>query len=93
MSKVFISYSRDDASGSIESLVDVLSRGGGHEVFHDRGIAPGEAWRDTILGWIRDCDLFLFVLSEGSLQSEPCMAELEYAQALEKVRVPVVIGN
>ncbi len=93
MSKVFISYSRDDATGSIESLVDALSRGGGHEVFHDRSIAPGQAWWDTILGWIRDCDMFLFVLSEDSLQSEPCKAEREYAQALEKVTVPVVIGS
>jgi len=93
MSRVFVSYSRDEDAAAVGVLVDDLSIGGGHDVWYDRQVPAGQAWWDTILQSIRRCDVFLFVLSDAFLSSEACRAELEYAERLAKVRVPVVVAG
>jgi TIR domain/Protein of unknown function (DUF2510) len=88
---VFISYARKDASA-----VDVLARDierAKRNVWIDRELTGGQSWWDTILGQIRGCSLFLFVLSPDSLKSKACQAELRYASDLARPILPVIVRD
>ena len=45
---------------------------------------------NAILGQIRDCDLFVFILTPRSLDSQACCSEYTYASALHKRVLPVL---
>ena len=88
---IFMSYSRDD-----EATVKILVRGfekADREVWYDHDLEGGEIWWDTILRQIRASDLFLFAKSDHSLGSRACIAELEYAKALQRPILPVEVGH
>ena len=61
----------------------------GHAVWYDREVAGGQSWWNAILGQIRDCDLFIFILTPRSLDSQACRNEYTYASALHKRVLPV----
>ena len=87
---VFVSYSsRDEAA--VGTLLKALQRAR-EQVWLDEDLEVGESWWRTILEQIRDCDVFLFAVSDRSLESKPCQAELKYAQDLGKPVLPVQIG-
>jgi outer membrane protein assembly factor BamB len=89
--KVFISYSRQDES-AVTSTVEDLERA--HiDVWLDDELRGGEAWWTQILSQIRDCTVFLFAVSDKSLYSQPCRAELGYGRALGLPILPVVVGE
>jgi class 3 adenylate cyclase len=89
--KVFISYSRQDEA-AVRSMVSNLQQA--HvQVWLDENLGGGDAWWSEILGQIRGCTVFLFALSDNSLSSKPCRAELGYAQELGLPIVPVQIGE
>lgn len=50
-------------------------------------------WWDSIVDAIIACDLFVFHLSRASLQSEVCLAELEYAHKRNRPIIPVVLDG
>jgi hypothetical protein len=88
--QIFLSYSRKD-----EEVVKVLVQGleaARHEVWVDQDLTGGDAWWDKILDNIQLATVFVFVLSDASGQSKPCIAELEYAKALRRPVVPVQVG-
>jgi hypothetical protein len=89
--KVFISYSRHDER-AVTSLVGDLQRAR-VEVWLDEQLGGGESWWTAILEEIRGCSVFLFALSDRSLFSKPCRAELGYAQDLGLPILPVQIGD
>jgi hypothetical protein len=90
--EIFVSYStRDDSA--VGSLVRDLERGDRHNVWRDEKLAVGEAWWEAILERIRQCTVFVFALSENSLQSKPCRAEADYAEQLGLPILPVQIGE
>jgi hypothetical protein len=87
---VFVSYSsrdRDAVNGLVQDLQDA-----DEQVWMDQRLAGGEAWWRAILDQIRGCDVFIFALSQNSLDSKPCQAELQYAKALELPILPVQVG-
>jgi len=87
---LFAGCSRKD-EGAVEQLVRDLERA--HlSVWHDREHRGGYPWWQDMLVRIRQCDGFLFLLSEHSLASKPCLAELSHARALSLPVVPVQIG-
>ena len=88
--KVFVSYARDDQA-AVRSLVDDLVRAR-VQVWIDEELVGGDAWWTAILEQIRGCEVFLFALSDKSLDSKPCRAEWGYAQALGLPILPVEIG-
>ena len=63
------------------------------QVWLDDQLKGGDAWWSEICSQIRSCTVFLFALSDLSLYSRPCQAELEYAQALGLPILPVQIGE
>lgn len=88
---VFLSHSSRDGA-AVGSLVQHLE-GAGKTVWLDQQLTGGDAWWSAILKEIRDCELFVFALSENSLRSEPCRSEFEYASALGLPILPVQIGD
>ena len=89
--KVFISYSRAD-DVAVRSMVSDLQRAR-VDVWLDDDLGGGDAWWSEILEQIRGCTAFLFALSDDSLSSKPCRAELGYAQQLGLPILPVQIGE
>src|SRR3954462_3466376 len=90
MIRIFASYSRKDEA-AVQDLIADLGRA--HlSVWHDQALHGGDPWWQDILRRIRECDVFVFALSENSLASKPCLAELSYARALGLPVVPVQVG-
>jgi hypothetical protein len=88
---VFFSYARHDAdtTKAIASGLQQL----GQTVWLDQQLSGGQQWWDTILEQIRNCDVFLFVLSKSSLRSKACRAELDYAHRLGRTLLPVSVDH
>jgi hypothetical protein len=89
--KVFVSYSRHNETAVTGLAGDLESAG--QQVWFDKDLHGGTAWWMTILEQIRACTVFVFALSDKSLASKPCQAELRYAQDLKIPILPVVIGE
>jgi hypothetical protein len=87
---LFVSYSSQDRS-AIDPLTAALRRAR-QQVWFDDDLGGGEAWWNEILEQIRSCELFIVALSNHSLESKPCQAELRYAKALQRPILPVRIG-
>jgi TIR domain len=85
----FISYARRDAE-AVAQLHDDLERSK-RDVWFDRELDGGQKWWDAIVENIRSCDLFVLVLSPFSLASRACRAELNYAVALDRPILPVMV--
>ncbi|MBX3083212.1 MAG: TIR domain-containing protein [Anaerolineae bacterium] len=89
--KIFISYSsknRDHAK-VLSSDLDVL----GHDVWFDENVSGGQSWWDAILHRVRECELFIFILTQDSLDSKACEAEYVYGAQLNKPILPVRMGD
>ena len=88
---VFVSYSsRDEAA--VQKLISAF-RLADEQVWWDEELGGGESWWRMILEKIRGCEVFVFALSQHSLGSKSCQAELGYAQDLGKPILPVQIGS
>ena len=87
----FVSYSHVDAEivGRLERDLEGL----GWAAWCDRELSGGQRWWDGILDNIRQCDAFVFAMSASSLRSPACQRELEYAGALGKPVLPVLVGE
>ena len=55
-------------------------------------LSGGQAWWDQILASIRDCDVFVFVLTPEALISTACKREFGYAADLGKPILPVLVS-
>jgi hypothetical protein len=86
---VFISYSSSDAA-DVEGLADDI-KSLGHQVWVDHELSGGQRWWDYILERIRECDAFVFAVTARSADSQACLRELSYAEALNKPIVPITI--
>ncbi len=88
---VFVSYSSRDRD-AVKSLTQDL-QDADEQVWLDQRLAGGDAWWRAILEQIRGCEVFIFALSQNSIESKPCQAELHYAQALGLPILPVQVGS
>ncbi len=88
--KLFISYSRDDKAWVYE-LWRVLRDEANHDAWIDRRLVPAQDWWHTILENIETCDCCLYVMTPKSVESIYCQAELNYALALNKPVLPVML--
>jgi len=91
MAKIFISYSRVDTE-FLNELIPHLKRVFPKDDFwYDQYITGGSDWWKHIVGEIQAADIFIYLISNKSLKSLYCQAELRVALQLEKLIVPVVI--
>jgi TIR domain len=91
MAKIFISYDR--ASKDVtEQLVQDLTDDG-HEIWFDQHLTGGQKWWDNILSEIRQCEIFVAVLTLESLESRACQRELKYAGDLQRILLPIRLSD
>jgi hypothetical protein len=90
--KVFISYSRHNLA-FVDRLQAAL-RSRNIDASADRTeIEKSEEWWKRIQQLITEADTIVFVLSPGSVASEVCRQEVNFADGLRKRFVPVVAEN
>lgn len=87
--KVFISYSRKDASFADE-LVAGLQVAGFAPFLDKHDIAPGEPWEERLGRLIGTADTVVFVISPDSVVSDRCAWEVAETERLGKRLLPVV---
>jgi WD40 repeat protein len=92
MSAIFISHSsRDHAIAS--ELQTRLAEEGHRSIFLDfdpaNGIPAGRNWERELYSQLRRCRAVIAIISEHSLASQWCFAELTHARALGKYILPV----
>ena len=94
MAQIFLSYSHSD-SVFVELIEPRIERIFGEGLlWFDRspdGLKGGDIWWPEILRQIQYCQIFLFLLSDESAQSEWCTKELEEAAHLHKTIIPVLL--
>jgi formylglycine-generating enzyme required for sulfatase activity len=91
MAQIFISYGRSDRP-FLDNFVPLLRRVYGNDsLWYDDDIHGGADWWQMILDEIASCDLFIYLISNESLESPYCQAELREALRLNKQILPVVV--
>lgn len=91
MSHIFISYSRADKH-FIDELMPLLNRTfADDKVWIDQDISGGVDWWKHILQAIAASDIFIYLLSNDSLESSHCQAEFSEALRLKKLCLPVIV--
>lgn len=89
--KIFVSYASKDRDHVLKLVEDL--RDLDHEVWFDQELKGGQQWWEQILQQIRDCELFVFALTQQSLDSKPCELEYHYAHHLSKRILPVLLED
>src|SRR5207248_7963232 len=88
--KVFISYSRRDASEFADELVAGLELAGFAPFLDLHDISAGEDWEVRLGGLIAQSDTVLFVVTPESVKSQRCVWEVERTLGLSKRLLPVI---
>jgi len=92
VTRIFISYNRQDGADKAEYLYRLLSPV--HIVFYDKEILPaGSNWWNEIELEIETCSHLIFLISPRSLESKYCMDELELALDHSKIILPILIAK
>jgi hypothetical protein len=91
MAKIFISYSRADRQ-FVDDLLPLLRKTYNYDsVWFDDEIHGGSHWWELILDEIAKCSIFIYLISNESLQSSYCLTEIQEAMRLNKSILPVII--
>jgi hypothetical protein len=90
MSHIFVSYSRSDLD-LVGKIIDALHKNNLDTWVDWKGIPKGEDWEREIYRAIEEADVFLFLISPDSVQSQMCNKELEHAVMNGKRILPVLI--
>jgi formylglycine-generating enzyme required for sulfatase activity len=91
MARIFVSYSRSDRP-FLDTFLPLIRRVYGQDsLWFDDDIHGGSDWWGMILNEIGDCDLFIYLISNESLESPYCQSELREALRLHKQILPVVV--
>ena len=90
--RLFISYSRDDKAWTYE-LRRALRDRADHDAWIDQRIIPAQDWWDSILTNIEQAEGVIYVMTPKSVELIYCLAEMEYALALNKPVVPLMLKS
>ncbi len=95
MIKLFVSYAREDfevASGLISYLKGINNRS--INVYWDEGMTPGIHWEQELENQVMASDIFLFLMSNFSLQSDTCRKEISwFKRKFRSVIIPIHIED
>src|SRR5580692_7151709 len=86
--RVFISYSRRDLAFT-ERLVAALEARGFDVLIDRRNLPALEDWERELIGFIRQSDTIVFVVSQNSIASKVCAWEIEQVRSYSKRLAPV----
>jgi len=89
--QIFVSYNHQvqQVAQSVAADLEAI----GHDVWLDEELSGGQSWWDQILERVRRCDIFVFILEPASLESAACQREYEYASALGKPILPLLVSD
>lgn len=91
MAQIFISYSRADRQ-FVDQFIPLIRRVYGNDsLWFDEDIHGGANWWQMILNEINKCDVFIYLVSNESIESPYCQAELREALRLNKQILPVIV--
>lgn len=94
IARVYVCYSREDQD-FVMSLEDALEKLDADlsqrriELWVDFGLESGKEWESSVTSAIENADVFLFVVSQHSLNSDRCISELDFAASLDKPVIDV----
>jgi hypothetical protein len=91
VARIFVSYNRQSQEITKSLVSDLAALG--HAVWFDQELSGGQPWWERILAAVRDCDVFVFVMDQRSLNSAACHSEFDYAARLGKPILPVLVGE
>jgi|GEM_PF-4673855 len=91
MPKIFISYSRVDKNFVQQLYIKLENNYGAGTVWYDKDIPGGADFWDKIQAEIQNADIFLYLMSADSLDSEWCNKEFDEAVAQNKVIIPIIV--
>jgi hypothetical protein len=89
MRQLFISYARENRPDVDELVRDLEALG--YPAWVDSLLRGGQTWWEEILRRIAECDAFVAIVSQHTLNSVACRRELEYALALNKPVLPLAV--
>jgi hypothetical protein len=78
--KLFVSYARVDLATATAVVADLQSLG--HQPYFDQELVGGERWWNSLLDQIQQCDVFVPILSDAYKNSQACLGEAMWAEAL-----------
>lgn len=87
--KLFISYASDDKHWVYELWRQLLNEG--HQPWIDRDIPVSADWWRTICKEIERSECFIYVMTPKSVESIYCLGEMEFAIALNKPILPLML--
>src|SRR5262245_15058667 len=88
--KVFISYSRRDASEFADELMAGIELAGLAPFLDRHDISAVEDWETRLGGLIAQSDTVVFVITPESVKSQRCVWEVERTLGLSKRLLPVI---
>jgi hypothetical protein len=88
--KVFISYARKDIAFARRITAALEARGVTARI-DTRDLPKLEDWRRELVGFIREADAVVFIVSPHSVQSPVCSWEVAQVAALNKRLAPIVL--
>ncbi|MEO5329107.1 MAG: toll/interleukin-1 receptor domain-containing protein [Magnetococcus sp. THC-1_WYH] len=96
MPRLFISHSNKNAAETI-ALRDWLVAEGWDDLFLDldpaRGAVPGEQWERKLVEAIEGCDIVLFLVSQGWLDSDWCQKEFRLTYRTNKRFLSILLED
>lgn len=89
---VFISFAKEDKN-KVSRLEEIVRHGGGRVWQFVYDLHGARDWATEIQSKKDQCEVFLFVITNYSLQSEWCLRELQHAALCQKPIVTVVFTS
>lgn len=93
MAQIFISYSRVDGAFAERFVARLRRKFPNHGIWIDTEITGGDDWWAEIIKAIGSCDIFIYLLSNESVESAYCRAEFSEAQRLQKRIITVQVRD
>lgn len=87
---LFVSYCHRD-SDLVLPIIEKLKEK--YDVWYDKDIKHGKEWSALIAKNIKECSVFLYMVTDNSLQSDPCKDEIAFAKDKGVPFIPVVLED
>jgi hypothetical protein len=87
--ELFITYAHEDIE-KVRKVAELLTTGG-HTVWFDNQLLPGQDWKEQLNNAIARCDAYVYALTKGAVTSEWCEWEFATAVRLGKAVLPILL--
>ena len=92
MARVFISYKHTDPDQGLAQFLLEQLKAAGHDPFMDVEIPPGTRWAEEIERRLKDCELFVVLVSAESVASDMVRKEISIAHKFNRMTGKPIIN-